>query len=171
MHGERLQLRPIQNNLLDILEFVVNPGILGVAFYVTPLFIWTKGLLSTFMWLPFIFLPLIALLPLSHLIFMSYFKRKTEKTLVIELSEKFVSYFGDIPFMKGLTIPLQDILSVKRYANPWQKMFGLGNIELEIRNGVTFTNDGPLFYIVIPSIRESEKVEKLLKEKCNFLKR
>ena len=166
---ENIRLRPVKNILLDILECIVNPGSIGIAFWITPLFLWTEGLLSTFMWFPFIVFPLIALLPMTYLTLYWYCKKKTENNLTIVVTDSIISYTGDIPYLKGFSILLQDILCVRRYANPWQRMFGLGNIELEIRNGLPFTNEGPLYHIVIPSIRESGNVEKLLREKCKFL--
>jgi hypothetical protein len=161
---ENTQVRPVQNSILDILEFIMNPLFVVGAAYISPLFILTKWTFLFFLW------GLLGLIALSFPMGILYFKRKSEKNLIIEISEKFITYSGESLYMKGVTIPLQDIISVSRYANHWQRLFGLGNLELETRNALPYTKSGPIFHSVIPSIRNAEEIEQLLRKKCDFLK-
>ncbi len=160
------QVRPVQNSILDILEFVVAPQFASLFCCVAFLYEVTKWHMTMMIWFTFGLFSLLGLVALAQVTLILFLKRKSEKNLVISISEKFISYVGGSLYMKGLTIPLQDIVALRRYANLWQRLLGLGNIEMEIRNGLPFTKRGPIFYSVIPSIRESKEIEALLREKC-----
>lgn len=162
--NEKTVLRPVQKAIIDIFEFLINYYVIFVSLFMYEMYNHTKN--NALAWIPFV----LVMIPLVNLLLRLYFKRLMEKNMEIEISETALTYTGEIPFMKGYTIPLQDIISTKMYSNLFQKMFGLANIEIESRIGMPFTNDGPLFYFVIPNIRDSVKIMKLLKERCKFLK-
>ena len=162
---ETITIRPVRNPFVDLLEFLANPnaiagiGFTEILFLPTVKLSWVVGLFASFGFVNFY-------IPAS----IWYRKRKSEKVMAVEISGSSVTYVGNLPYLQGLTVPFQDIVSIRRYSNPWQRLFGLGNIELETRNSVPLAVRMPLFSFFIPSIRNGKDVEQLLRQRCNFLK-
>jgi hypothetical protein len=162
-------IRPVRNRIVEVLEFIFNPNSLG------GIVIFLSVLLGGATWkMVSLLLAIFLLLCIVQFAFPAaiwYFKRKAEKGYVVEVTSRSLAYVGDLPYLRGLTIPFQDILSVRRYSNPWQRLFGLGNIEIETRNSVPMAVRMALFSFLIPSIRNGKELEELLRQRCNFLKK
>ncbi|OGU68170.1 MAG: hypothetical protein A3C56_00990 [Ignavibacteria bacterium RIFCSPHIGHO2_02_FULL_56_12] len=158
-------IRSVENSVQFLLEFFFNPYVLfGVWMLCVFLFISSTKSGLELAWLFFLLIPLFGVPSFTLL-----HKKRSHRNYAMAIHKTSLSYVGEMPELLGSTIPFQDILSIRRYANLFQRMLGLGNIEIETRNRVPLMDRTPLFHFVIPNIRESKEVEKLLRERCDCL--